>query len=106
MSIEKIVKRVESLKDEMISLCQTLVRTNTVNRYSGDATWGNEGNGPAIIERIETSPVVHPRGCNKPKFASNPVKNTASSLYSLHEKFPLKRPRAAKAYSPAYVLCR
>jgi acetylornithine deacetylase len=50
MSIEKIVKRVESLSDEMISLCQTLVRANTVNRYSGDATWGNEGNGQTVIE--------------------------------------------------------
>ena len=52
MSIEKIVKRVESLSKEIISLCQRLVRANTVNRYSGDETWGNEGDGQAVIEPL------------------------------------------------------
>ena len=63
MSVEKIVKRVESLSEEIISLCQTLVCTNTVNRYSGDMKWGNEGNGQAVIE-----PLLRDMGATIEKF--------------------------------------
>ncbi len=52
MNTEIVIARVEALRDDIASLCQTLVRTNTVNRYSGDATWGNEGDGQAIIEPV------------------------------------------------------
>jgi len=63
MNTEIVIARVEALRDDIASLCQTLVRTNTVNRYSGDATWGNEGDGQAIIE-----PVLRDMGATIEKF--------------------------------------
>lgn len=51
---EAVVQRVESLRAEMISLAQQLVRTNTVNRYSGDPPeqCGSEAAGQAVIEPL------------------------------------------------------
>ena len=57
MSIETVVKSIESRRDELIALAQKLVRTNTVNRYSGDPPelCGTEAAGQAVIEPLLTS---------------------------------------------------
>jgi len=60
MNTEAIVRCVESRRDEIISLAQQLVRTNTVNPYSGDPPerCGGEAAGQAVIEsnqRLEIS---------------------------------------------------
>lgn len=54
MSTDAVVKRVESRRDELISLAQELVQTNTVNPYSGDPAerCGNEAAGQAVIEPL------------------------------------------------------
>jgi acetylornithine deacetylase len=54
MSTEAVVKCVESRRDEIISLAQQLVRTNTVNPYSGDPPerCGGEAAGQAVIEPL------------------------------------------------------
>jgi acetylornithine deacetylase len=54
MNTEAVVKCVESRRDEIISLAQKLVRTNTVNPYSGDPPelCGNEAAGQAVIEPL------------------------------------------------------
>ena len=54
MNTEAVVKCVESRRDEIISLAQQLVRTNTVNPYGGDPPQlcGNEGAGQAVIEPL------------------------------------------------------
>ena len=49
---ERILKQIELLSDEMVELCQALVRVNTVNPYSGDANPGNETNGQVILKPI------------------------------------------------------
>lgn len=54
MSIEAVLARVDRSRDELIDLARQLVRTNTVNPYSGDppALCGNEAAGQAIIEPL------------------------------------------------------
>lgn len=54
MNTEAVVKRVESRRDEIIALAQQLVRTNTVNPYSGDPPerCGGEAAGQAVIEPL------------------------------------------------------
>jgi acetylornithine deacetylase len=54
MNSAAVVKRVESRRDELISLAQQLVRTNTVNPYGGDPPekCGNEAAGQAVIEPL------------------------------------------------------
>jgi len=49
---ERILKEVDCLSDEMVEICQKLVRANTVNPYSGDANPGNELNGQVILKPI------------------------------------------------------
>jgi len=49
---EKIIAEVDSLSDEMVEICQSLVRANTVNPYSGDPNPGNELNGQVILQPI------------------------------------------------------
>ena len=49
---EKILEEVDRLSDEMVEICQSLVRVNTVNPYSGDPNPGNELNGQVILEPI------------------------------------------------------
>ena len=48
----RILQEVDRLSDEMVEICQKLVRVNTVNPYSGDPNPGNESNGQAIIKPI------------------------------------------------------
>ena len=54
MNTEAVVKCVESRRNEIISLAQELVRTNTVNPYSGDPPerCGSEAAGQAVIEPL------------------------------------------------------
>jgi len=49
-----VVKRVEKRSDEIVSIAQQLVRTNTVNPYSGDPPerCGGEAAGQAVIEPL------------------------------------------------------
>jgi len=56
MNTETVVKCVESRRDEIVSLSQQLVRTNTVNPYSGDPPQrcGTEAAGQAVIEPLLT----------------------------------------------------
>ena len=56
MNTESVVKRVEGRREEMISLAQQLVRTSTVNPYSGDPPeqCGSEAAGQAVIEPLLT----------------------------------------------------
>jgi acetylornithine deacetylase len=56
MNTEAVVKCVEQRRDEIIALAQQLVRTNTVNPYSGDPPerCGNEAAGQAVIEPLLT----------------------------------------------------
>ena len=49
---ERILEEVDRLSDEMVDICQNLVRVNTVNPYSGDPNPGNESNGQIILEPI------------------------------------------------------
>ena len=49
---ERIEKEVDRLADEMVGICQSLVRVNTVNPYSGDPNPGNESDGQAILKPI------------------------------------------------------
>jgi acetylornithine deacetylase len=49
---ERILEEVERLSDEMVEICQKLVRVNTVNPYSGDPNPGNELNGQIILKPI------------------------------------------------------
>ena len=49
---EKIMAEVDRLSDEMVEICQSLVRVNTVNPYSGDPNPGNELNGQVILKPI------------------------------------------------------
>ena len=49
---ERILEEVDRLADEMVAICQKLVRANTVNPYSGDANPGNELNGQVILEPL------------------------------------------------------
>ena len=48
----RILQEVERLSDEMVEICQQLVRANTVNPYSGDPNPGNELNGQVILDPI------------------------------------------------------
>jgi len=48
----RIIQEVDRLSDEMVEICQKLVRVNTVNPYSGDPNPGNESNGQAILKPI------------------------------------------------------
>lgn len=54
MSVETVVKCVEARREELIQLAQRLVRTNTVNPYSGDPPdrCGGEAAGQAVIEPL------------------------------------------------------
>lgn len=56
MNTEAVLKCVESRRDEIISLAQRLVRTNTVNPYGGDPPerCGSEAAGQAVIEPLLT----------------------------------------------------
>ena len=49
---KRILKEVDRLSDEMIEICQSLVRVNTVNPYSGDPNPGNELDGQVILKPI------------------------------------------------------
>jgi acetylornithine deacetylase len=49
---DKILKEVDRLSDEMVDICRNLVRTNTVNPYSGDPNPGNETAGQLILKPI------------------------------------------------------
>ncbi len=49
---KEITSKVESLSDELIELCRELVRTNTVNPYSGDPNFGLEAAGQLILKPI------------------------------------------------------
>jgi len=48
----KVLKNVESLSDEMVALCQELVRISTVNPYSGDETANSEREGQLRLEPV------------------------------------------------------
>ncbi|HIE50828.1 MAG TPA: M20/M25/M40 family metallo-hydrolase [Armatimonadetes bacterium] len=65
--LDQVIARVEDLAEETISLCQRLVRTNTVNRYSGDAQPGNEAEGQAVLE-----PLLRELGAKVEKFDCPP----------------------------------
>ena len=56
MNTRAVVKRVEQRREEIIALAQRLVRTNTVNPYSGDPPelCGSEDAGQAVIEPLLT----------------------------------------------------
>lgn len=47
----KLMELVDDLRGELIGLCCELVRTNTVNPYSGDLEPGDEGAGQEILTR-------------------------------------------------------
>jgi len=49
---ERILEEVDCLSNEMVEICQSLVRVNTVNPYSGDPNPGNESDGQAILKPI------------------------------------------------------
>ncbi len=57
MNTEAVIKCVESRREEIIALAQQLVRTNTVNPYSGDPPerCGGEAAGQAVIEPLLAS---------------------------------------------------
>jgi len=55
---EQVARRAEQLGAQAIELAQALVRTNTVNRHSGDAKPGNEGDGQRLL-----SPLLQSLGC-------------------------------------------
>lgn len=57
MSVQTVVERVEERREELIQLTQALVRTNTVNPYSGDPPdhCGGEAAGQAVIEPLLTA---------------------------------------------------
>ncbi len=49
---KKIMNEVEALSDELVELCRELVRTNTVNPYSGDPNFGSEAAGQRILKPV------------------------------------------------------
>ena len=64
---KKILEEVDRLSDEMVEICQKLVRANTVNPYSGDANPGNELNGQIILK-----PVLEDMGAQTRMFETPP----------------------------------
>lgn len=49
-----LIERIESRRDQLVELCRRLVQVNTVNRYAGDGTEGNEAAGQQILEPVLT----------------------------------------------------
>lgn len=49
MGVQGVVAQVAGLGDRAVQLAQALVRVNTVNRHSGDARPGNEGDGQRLL---------------------------------------------------------
>jgi len=46
-----MLERIERSREETVELCRRLVRVNTVNRYAGDGSEGNETEGQLILEK-------------------------------------------------------
>ncbi len=69
VDVAPVVRRVEQRRGELLALAQRLVRTNTVNPYSGDPPerCGAEGPGQAVIE-----PVLAGIGASVAKFDCPP----------------------------------
>lgn len=64
---ERILEEVDRLSDEMVEICQNLVRANTVNPYSGDPNPGNELNGQVILK-----PILEDMGARTKMFETPP----------------------------------
>jgi len=48
---ERLLEAVERRREEIVELCQRLVRINTVNPYAGDGTEGSETEGQRVLEQ-------------------------------------------------------
>jgi len=47
----RLLEAVEQRREEIVELCRSLVRINTVNPYAGDGTEGNETGGQRVLEQ-------------------------------------------------------